>query len=251
MDGEPLEEELSEEEVNLRLQRSLAAEKQLKRAQEIQRRLAGFVHGGKENLEEAVKQLFGVDLEQYATQKLAQKFREASLSPEEQARKKLEDERDALRKKLEKEEARRNAESQRQLEEKVWHETEATVLEALRIGGFEKSKAMLHIVADVAEAALDYNLNLTPEQLAAETKRRMQSYVKQTLPGIKGQRLLEFLGEDTVKEILRAEIERRRLAVSTPPPVAQPESNPAEPQARKHMSPSQFRRKHLFGISAQ
>ncbi len=246
VDGKDVEEDLSEDEIQVRLSKAAAAEARLREAAELKRKFHQAVAAGRDNPAKAFKDIFGLDLDQYAMQQLAERYRESTLTPEEQAKRKLERERDDYKKQLDTIEAKRKTDEKRAFEEKVWADTERNILEALKTGGFEKSKAMLHLVADVAEAALDYGIELSPPQLVAEAQKRMQSYVKQVIPALKGPRLLEFLGDSTVKEVIRAELDRRKL---TPAPAPKPAPVQAAPaQAKKPMRPSEFRRKHLFGV---
>lgn len=260
VDGEELEEELDDTEITTRLQKAKAAEKRMAEAAKLKKEFREAVeHGRKspENLAEAVKKIFGVDFSEIAEKHLAQKYQESTLSPEELKQKQLEKELQEYKSKEERTKAQVEAQKRQQYEDQVWQETEGEILQALELGGYGKDKKMLALVSDVAIDALDHGIELSPQQMVAEVNKRLQSSLKVVLPNLKGAKLLEFLGTDTVKAVLGAELERRGLAQTqnaNQAPAAQPSvytpktrSAPKPPEKAPEMSASAFRRNLRLG----
>jgi len=246
LEGKELEEELSDDEVSVRLQRAHAAEKRIHEANSLKQQFEEALKYGKENPVEAFEKLFGVKFDQLAESRLQSRYEEAILPEHEQEKLKLQRELDGLKKREADRVQQEQMRARQEFEQQVQADTEREFIDAMERGGFEKNRAVLAMMADVAELNLQHGIDLTPDQLVAETKRRMTTMAKHVLPSLKGPKLLEFLGEDAVREVVRAKLDAMKLTPPEPEPqVAQP---PAPPEKRKPMTPSEFRRKHLFGI---
>jgi hypothetical protein len=104
------------------------------------------------------------------------------------------------------------------------------------------------MMAEIAESALDYGVELTPSQMASEANKRLETIHRRQVQGLKGEQLLKYLGDDVVTEAIRAKLAATRgsaAAPSTPPPAAR---KPVTDAPRKPMTPAEWRNKHLYGM---
>ena len=56
------------------------------------------------------------------------------------------------------------------------------------------STVLVPMMAEIAEAALDYGVELTPSQMAGEANKRLETIHRRQLQGLKGEQLLRYLG---------------------------------------------------------
>ena len=114
--------------------------------------------------------------------------------------------------------------------------------------GFSRT-VVLPMMAEIAEAALDYGVELTPAQMAAEANKRLETIHRRQVQGLKGDALLKYLGEDVVNEAIRAKLAGVRGATAKAPTPPPPARKPDVPGVRnKPMTPAEWRMKHLYGI---
>lgn len=249
VDGKEWEEELSEDDVKIRLQKAIAADKRMQEAAEYRKKFNEALEYGKQNPADAFKKLFGVDLDEYAEKRLAEKYQEAIMPEHERAVLEERKAREAAEAQLKQiREAQEHA-AKTQFEQQVWQQTQQEFVGALEQLGYEPAFAKSHLLplmADVAEANLDYGIELDPPTLAAQVQKRLQTIHQKQLHGLKGDSLLNYLGNDVVKEIIRAKLEKVKL---TPPePAPQPVAEPPPPEKKKSMTSAEFRRKFIFGL---
>lgn len=256
VDGEEQELELDDTEVTTRLQKAHAAEKRMSEAAEIRKAFQEVMGRLKEDPFSVLQDpAFGIDLDALAEQRLAEKYQRAldeqNMTEEQRALRDAQAQADEYRKKVEKFESEQKAKAQQEFEAKVQADIHSRIESALKSEGMEPSYETLYEIAEVGKLSLQHGIDLTPEQLAAEVKARRAEregkFKKQLLSGAKGEQLIQLLGPDVVKEVIRAQLATMKapqsFAKPAPRPVAPP---PAEP--KRSMSPSEFRRKHLFGL---
>jgi Txe/YoeB family toxin of Txe-Axe toxin-antitoxin module len=146
---------------------------------------------------------FGLDLESMAAERLKAKFREAQMSPEEQERLRLQKELEDRDAKLRSIEEEKKSAAHRELVEKIHAESEKEFMSALEAVKLPKNHHTLNMMADIAEMNLDHGLELTPQQMAAEVAERVRSSTAQVVKGLSDDQLVEYLGSDVVKRILK------------------------------------------------
>jgi hypothetical protein len=253
VDGGEEELELSDEEIAVRLQKERAAGKRMQEAAELRKKFQQAVDLIKKDPFAALKDpVFGVDLDALAEKRIVEKYSRDMMPPEE--RQKLE-----MQEKLAAYEAEK-AESVRAQEEaahqaqahRVYQETERSLLDALGQEGMTKDYETLLEMVEIAKLNLDYGIELTPAQMAAEVKARRGERTSKafgTLKGLKGDELVSRLGEDVVNEVLRHSVARLK-GTSAAPLAAKPALKPVqapgqvddEGKPRKSLSPAQWRR---------
>lgn len=210
IDGQEREEDLSDDEVSVRLQKALGAEKRMQEAAEYRKKFQAASEAIRSDPFAALKEAYGIDIEKLAEERLAQKYQE-QLLPENE-RKELEykrqiEARDAQLKAI------RDAEESKHQEAfnaKVLQETEAGFLTALQTSGLPQNYETLRMMAEVAKFNLEHGLELTPAQIAAEVQSKASQTTQHVLKGLKGESLVKFLGPDVVKEVLRLSVEKIR-----------------------------------------
>jgi hypothetical protein len=252
VDGQDEEVELTDEEISVRLQKERAAAKRMQESAELKKKFAQAVDLIKKDPFAALKDpAFGIDLEALAEQRLLEKYK-LELMPEEQ-RKQMEMERklkeyetkEQERTRLEQEAHQRT--QQEQFEAKIFQETEKTFMAALESADLPKDYETLYMMADVAKLNLDYGVELTPQQLAAEVRAKLDGYSKREKSlraNLKGDKLLEYLGTDTVKEVLQASVAKLKggAAKLFEPTKPIPQDIDDDKPARQMRTPSQWRK---------
>ena len=226
VDGKETEYEFDDTEISTRLQKGLAAERRMQEAAAIKKADAEFRERVKKDPFAALSDpSFGLDLEALAEQRLAQKYQEALLPEQERRTLELQRQlevRDAEIKAFHDERARV---AQEALEQQVFQETEAAFEEALEVSGLPRTRETMYLMAKVARMNLDHNLDLTPKQIASEVKRQVSSIHQNAVRAMRGDALVQFLGADVVKEVLKMSVAKIRAGgtvANVPPPPEAP-----------------------------
>jgi|SRR5579859_7499529 len=260
VDGGEQELALSDDEISVRLQKGLAADKRMAEAAEIRKQFAAFREAVKRDPFGVLKDpAFGIDLEAEAEKRLADKYRqqlrEAQIAQaqteEEKQRLKLQSDLDERERKLkeyaDKEKVWQEDQAQRaqaEMDQRVFQEIESDFMEALQAEGITKSYETLYMMAEIARLNLDHGIELTPRQMAAEVRGRVEaqnSKLEQAVrSGLQGQDLLDYLGESTVKAVLQAAKAKLRGVALAPKPAPTPYRDPEAP--RKIRTPSDWKR---------
>ncbi len=220
IDGQEREEDLSDDEVSVRLQKASGAEKRMQEAAELRKKFMAATEAIRSDPYAALKDAFGIDLDEIAEKRLAAKYQE-QLLPENE-RKELEykrqiESRDAQLKAIKDAEEGKHREA---FEAKVLADTEAGFLTALQTSGLPQNYETLKMMAEVAKFNLQHGLELSPEQIASEVRDRAHSQTQHVLKSMRGEGLLKYLGPDVIKEVLKLSVEKIRgkpKALETPP----------------------------------
>lgn len=236
---------LNDDDIVRHLQLSKAGQKRMQEAAEVRKQFAEIQKFIKENPFEALKDpIFGVDIEQMAQERLAQKYQEATMSPEEKAQADLKKELETYKKAEATRKQEAETRSQQELDERIFRETEATFLKALTEEGLPNLPETLSMMADVARVNHQNKIGLDQKQLAAEVRARLNTTSRNVIGSLKGEALLKHLGPETVKEVLRLSVERVKKAKApafVAPPATKQDITEADRPERKRMSPQAFR----------
>jgi hypothetical protein len=257
VDGQDVEEELTDEQIAVRLQKAHGAERRMQEAAEERKQLKAWIEAYKKDPFAASKDPYiGLDLEELAEQRLTEKYtkhlEEQSMTEEQRELRRRDEEIAQI--KAERDEYRRQEteRAQAQLDERIFKETNDHFTSALEELGVDASNEAMYEMASIAKLNLERNLQLTPKQLAAEVRDRIEGRQeklrKSVTGGMKGDRLLKHLGADVVKEVIRASLAERKVNLTPKPAAPRPPAAAADEKPGKSISPSQFRRKNLYGI---
>lgn len=221
VDGAERELELTDADITARLQKALAAEKRMAEAAQLKKGIEQFNQLLETDFDGAVKAL-GKDpqtlmakLEQrLAEQYMAEKLKQENPTQYEalQAKKQLEEYKAQV-------EAYQRTEQERVLRERSAKEEARLTqhfVQTLEEGGLPKNRRTVGMMAEVMSAAVRGGYELTPQQMAAEVRDRIAEDAGFVLRDLRGDSLIQFLGDAVVKEVLAHSIKKAK-AGQTPP----------------------------------
>jgi hypothetical protein len=190
-------------------------------------------------------------LDEWAEKRILERYQEAMLPEAE--REKAEMQRKLADYERQFEEQKTTAERQKAeaYEQQVFEQTEKEFISAVEQLGYDKGfsrTVLVPMMAEIAEAALDYGVELTPSQMAGEANKRLETIHRRQVQGLKGEQLLRYLGDDVVTEAIRAKLAATKGAVPTAPTPPPPARKPSTEAPRKPMTPAEWRMKHLYGM---
>lgn len=245
VDGKEEEVEYDEEGLKRELQMSRAAQKRMQEAAQLKKDVAALVQSIKENPMEALKsELFGVDVKEMVRQQLIREYEESLAPPEDREKMELRRKAEEYERKVKEFEERQRQEEQARFDEQVRVDIRNTLKTALETSGLPQTRETLYEIAQVMKINLAKGLDLTPEQLASETVRRLEGHTGHYLKALDGEALVKRLGDDVVKKVVKYMVEKTRsqaqAAAPTPPPepVVAPTREGEEPK-KKRMSPEE------------
>lgn len=250
VDGEEFEEELSDDDIRIRLQKDKAADKRLQEAAGERKKLAAALDFLRKNPKEALKQ-FGHDFDKLAQEHIAQLYNRETMDPAERERQDLQEKLKTYEQKEAERTKTEETQKQQAHREKVWSEMQEGFVQALDKVGYDKGFAkstLLPIMADVQEAALEAGVDLSPDEVAHETTKRLEVIHKKQMASLKGEALMKYLGDDAVNDIIHTKIRMAGLSPNAPAPApAAPKEIAPEPRVK---SEKQYRNA-LLGVVAR
>lgn len=220
VDGAEIEEELGDEEIAVRLQKGRAAEKRMQEAAAVRKQFQELKELAKTDPTLLLKELAGVeDPDQWMEQRLADKWKRDVMPEQDRKVHDLEQRALAAEKKLQEAEQARQKEAEAKHMAALEAQTEATFKRAFEVAELAWTPEHLELFGKVALEALDFGIDLTPEQMAAEVKAELgrrdtsaTERAKSKLLGLKGNDLLDALGEEAVREVIQASVAKRNAA---------------------------------------
>jgi hypothetical protein len=248
VDGAEIEEELSDNDVHVRLQKAMAVEKRFQEVASQRKQIEDALKTIKSDPAKALKELAGIDLDEWAEQRLTERYNEAMMPEQEREMAALKRQLAQYEAAAEEQKASAQKAQLQAFEQQVYEQTQAEFIKAIDTLGYDKEfsrTVVLPIMAEIAEQALDYGVELTPEQLASEANKRLETIHQKQIKAMSGESLLRYLGDDVVKQIIRSKLGATKTAA--PPPPA-PAAREPRPSANKPKSLADFRMKHLYGV---
>lgn len=221
------------------LQYSHAAQKRMQEAADLRKKFQDFVNNVKQDPFKVLKDpIFGIDLDKLAEQRLAQRYQEQLLSPQEQQVLQAQREAQQYKAQLEQIQKAQELQAQKELDARIEEETKRDFRLALEKSNLPPNDLTFGMMAQVASEALAEGLELTPQQMATEARERMSAMSQQVFSGLKGEQLLSYLGDSVVKEVLRTAVAKFQKPAVQPALIADPETKPAakpkaDPDGRK------------------
>lgn len=159
----------------------------------------------------------GVDPDELALRRLQAAAQRESMTPEQLAMAEREQALSAREAKLQQMEQARQAEAAKVAEQQAFEHAQQTLIPALEASGLPKNHATLALMADVALDALDAGVELTPEQVAQETRALVMERTQSVLRGMQPAQLVQVLGKDLVRALMQHTVEQSRSAARPPP----------------------------------
>lgn len=221
---------MDDAELATHIQMSKAARKRMQEAADHRKELESYKSQfqqlkelGKSSPQEALEKLFGVNPREFAENYLKGIYSEEAMPEGERKHLQLQRELEAREAKIreyeeEKSRAVKEAEEARLSEsraaqDKIVHEEyQRSFAEALEVSGLPNTRETLFEMAKIAKLNLQHGIELTPQQMAHEVKKRLSGTTQAVFKNLKGAALESYLGADVVKEIVRMSVEKVRSA---------------------------------------
>lgn len=244
IDGQTHEAEYSDDQIAVELQKSRAAQKRFEEAAKTQKAWQQLREEGKKDPRLLLKEVAGIENpREWAEKLLAEEWQREVMTPEQKAAAERDQELQTYKQKVEAYEAQQRQQFEAQQQQQLEQQIEADVKQAFELSGFEFNGENLEAFVKVMSDALEYGVELTPAQVVAQVKAqheerdsKFSKSAKEKLLGLKGDALLSELGDDVVREILRASIAKHdtKAAENFAPAAPEPEKTelPQELKAR-------------------
>jgi hypothetical protein len=255
VDGAEKQWELTPEEVVTRLQKSEASEKRMQEAAGVRKQWDQIRELAKTNPELVLKELAGIeDADAWAEQRVEKKWKKELMPEHERQMLELQQRAETAERRAKEIETAQQAEFQKQQDAKLEAQMESEFKRAFELTSLPWDPEHLELFGQIALDAIDYGIQLTPEQMAAEVKSRLDTKAKATedklrsqFTGLKGEDLLSWLGEDGVKEVLRAAVAKHEQSQTAPVAPAPSTSVESPESPRKYKTMADWR-KHMRGV---
>lgn len=259
VDGEEEEidfDALDDNEIATRFQLEKASRKRLdeaaKERKEVEAQKAQikkFLEMGASDPRDVLQNLFKVDPRKWAEEYLRGELSEEALPPEQKEKLALQRQIEEYQAKLKAHEDEKlsaaeqakeaqRAEMQAQLDAQVHAEYKQNFQKALTESGLPETRETMMEMARIAKLNLEHGIELTPSQLASETRKKLSGVNQSVLRSLKGAALESYLGPDVVKEIVRMSIEKVKGARKTNFDVQSPPKD--GPSLRDELSPTKL-----------
>lgn len=237
VDGKEVEREYTMDEVALRLQKAEGAEARFSDAAKIQKTFQSFIKAVQEDPFGAFNDPafgdLGKNYKQMVIDRLAKEFTDADLQKADPQGFELQ----KLREEKAQWEAAKKAESdakaaavQKEANDRMWAETQKSWNAALEASGLGTNPMYEREMAQIGVEFLERGLDLDPKLLVAEMRNRMGMNQKTLFAGLKGEQLVNALGEDLVNELLTYKVEQVKKARGTQEPIKAPAAAPVSPE---------------------
>ncbi len=238
---------MSDDKLAVELQLGAVARKRMQESAELNKKFESIIEYISENPWEALKDpVFnkgkGVNLEELAEKRLAERYQQELMPEQEREQHKLRQELEGYKKKESEFIAQKRAEAQQAMEQRVFEETEQSFIAALESSDLPKNKRTLAMMAQVQMLNLEHGIELTPSQIASEVREQLSGHNQEVLRSMKGESLLSYLGEETVKEVLRLSVAKVRGPSPAKAKPADAAAAPANDDSKPPMDPKQFRK---------
>lgn len=251
VDGQEIEEELSDDEIRVRLQKAHAVDKRFQEVAQQRKVIEEALKTIKTDPAKALKEIAGLDLDEWAEKRILERYQEAMMPEAEREKAEMQRKLAEYERQFEEQKTAAETARQQEYEQQVFEKTEQEFISAVEQLGYDKGfsrTVLVPMMAEIAESALDYGVELTPSQMAAEANKRLETIHRRQVQGLRGEALLRYLGEDVVTEAIRAKLAATKGAVAAPASTPPPARKPSTEAPRKSMTPQEWRMKHLYGM---
>lgn len=213
VDGAEQELELGDDEIAVRLQKAVAAEKRMQEAAEDKKRAKSMLDVVSDPLKLISHPELGPKILEAAERKLIEQFQAEELKKNDPAaaeRAELQRQLEEYKRKEAEAQESQQAKQRQELEDQVYQQTEREFLDALDTSNLPKNRQTLYMMAEVARLNLDHGIEMTPQQMASEVNERLRGMHQHVMSGLKGDQLASYLGDEIVNEVLKHSVEKLR-----------------------------------------
>lgn len=236
VNGREMEREYTAEELTLLAQKGMGADEKFQKAAQLQKTFQSFIEAVKQDPFAAFNDPafgdLGGNFKNLVIQRLQKEFEMEELAkadPRAYELQQYKEKAERLEAAEKKREADARAAAQEEADKRYWAETKKSWNAALEKAGLAENDHFIREMARVGQDFLEKGLDLNPEHLVAELREQMASQHKLIMGGLKGEKLLSFLGDEVVNEILAYKVQQVKAARKEPEPLKAPE--PAAPKA--------------------
>jgi len=216
VDGEELEEELSDEDIVRELQLAKKARKEIQNSTNLKKEVESFLETLRKNPAAVLSDpLIGLDPIEFAQQILSQKLEEEAKDPATREKEKLEQELQQLREQMKSEEERIQRETYEREVIRAEQELEEQVSEALETSGLPKSPYVVKKMAEVMISAMERKMNISPKQAMNIVKKEMTSDIKELFNASPDDLLEQLIGSDNIKRLNKKSLARIKKVAPT------------------------------------
>ncbi len=242
--GKDKEVDYSRDEVKRDLQIKHALESKVGKYAEVHRRAEQILKLAKDDPFEFLR-ANGHDPDTLSRKRLVEQAKLGAMTDEERRYHELEQEHNALKASNEQRAQQEKAHRAQQTQERLVQQNVETYIPALEKSGLPKTYESLEmLVATAKEAFDDHGIEYTPDELASETKRRLDAKVAGFLGKLSGSELVKHLGPKVTQAILQHELEQFQNSQSfQPPPASAPTMPSKEPEAREYLDDAELMRR--------
>ena len=207
IDGE--ERELSTEELYQLAQLGGGARRKIREAHEAQKEAERLRNALKDRrARREVFQELGIDYTREIEEELYEYVQQASMTPEQRQQLEMQ-QRLAEYERMEEERRRQEEEQQQTAAQRQETEQMAqSFQQALESAGLAEDGYAFRRMVWHAEKAMEQGIEVPPEQLAQHVRKEMEGGLRGRLKAMKPEELIEWVGEDLLKAIRKADLER-------------------------------------------
>lgn len=250
VDGKEAENEYTIEELTLLAQKGLGSDKRFNEAANIQKVFKEFKAALKDQGFAAFSDPAFSDLgdvKQLFIDHLYKEFQAEELQkadPREYELQQLRAKNEAYERRQKEAEEKQRAAAQAEADKKQWEVIRKDWVSALERSGLAENEVLVQSMAQIGKEFLERGMDLSPDVLVAELKNRLSAQNRMLFGGLKGQALVNGLGEEIVNEILQfkvAQVQKTREVEPIKPPDDAPKPNSGEEDGQSER-PSKYLR---------
>ncbi len=242
--GKDKEIDYSRDEVKRDLQIKHALESKVGKYAEVHRKAEQILKLAKEDPLEFIRAM-GHDPDQVSRKRLVEQAKLGAMTDEERRYHELEQEHNALKASNEQRAQQEKTVKAQQTQERLVQKNVETYIPALEKSGLPKTYESLELLVSTAKSAFDdYGIEYSPDELATETNRKLDSQISRYLGTLQGPDLVKRLGPKVRQAVLQHELEQFNNSQSfQAPPAAAPTMPSKEPEAREFLDDAELARR--------
>jgi hypothetical protein len=242
IDGEEIEEEydLSDKErLRTDLQLSKAAKKRMAEAQADKRKAFEIIQKFEADPKSMLQRL-GPKGRAIAEEYLLSQIQDEMLTPEQKELRDLKKQNETYKEKEEREKKEAEEKVLLQRETEYAQKFQDTIIQALSKSSLPKTPEMVKRMAGMMKKNLEFGLELTPDELAAEVKSDLTSIFKSVVADADGDQLIALFGADVANKIRKSDLKRLTERQSTGFQPGKPEGGAPVVNERRPMTMEEF-----------
>lgn len=255
-DGEEFEFDASDEEaIKREIMKARGANKRFQSAAELKKQAETFFNMMKDpqQLRKVLEDpRVGVDVKKFAQEYLWEKIQDEQLTPEQREQREKDRELEEYRQQKAKQEQERVEREKAERVSRMEQSYEQKITKALEMGGIPKTHATVARMADYLEKALNYNLDLSPEELVQHVRNDYLSDFSSVLSAADGEQLLALIGEANAEKLRQADLKRLKSTQSNPFQArSRPKDESLVSQQQKKLPASEWKEDLIKGFLAR